>query len=409
MKNVGIIGGGASGMMAAVAAAEEGARVTILEKQDRIGKKILATGNGKCNLSNLSFSAQRDYHSQEPEKIESFFKQFSVREAVAFFEDRGLVLTEKNGYLYPRSGQASTVLNLFLEQLERLSVKIVTECGIHRIQKEKNGYRVCTDKGDFSFDTLVLACGSNAGTKEKDGLGGTQLSEKLGIRSSQMLPALTALRCEGEYWKALAGVRCEGQITLQVKSRQGEEKVYRESGEIQLTDYGLSGIPAFQLSRHASLGLFGKAAVNASVDFFPDVKLGQWRVYCEQRVQKSAGRTVSAFLEGMVNKKIAQVLLKEAGLKMTDTVCVPMQKNLWKALCLMRDFKVHVKAVNPAANAQVCLGGVLLGQLDDHLQAKQCKGLYFAGELLDVDGRCGGYNLQWAWTSGWITGKNASR
>ena len=409
MKRVGIIGGGASGMMAAVAASEAGAQVTILEKQDRIGKKILATGNGKCNLSNLAFVPGRDYHSQHPERLAAYFARFSVSDAVDFFESRGLVLTDKNGYLYPRSGQASTVLNLFLELLEKYQVKVVTECDILSIAAKKGGYEVASNLGNFCFDALILAAGSPAGTKEKDQLGGLSLAKKNGFSVSRMLPALTALRCKGDFWKSLAGVRCDGEITLYIKEKSGKPEVHRERGEIQLTDYGISGIPTFQLSRHASLGLSRGAVLEAHLDFFPDVDIKEWRGWCEARAKRGAGRSAGAFLEGMVNKKIAQVLLKEAGMKAADPVSFPISKPLWKALSLLRDFPVQVTGTNPVSSAQVCLGGVLLSEVDENLQSKAHKGLYAAGELLDVDGRCGGYNLQWAWTSGQIAGRAAAK
>lgn len=410
MKRVGIIGGGASGLMAAVAAAKEGARVTILEKQDRIGKKILATGNGKCNLSNLSFSAKRDYNSRNPEKLKSYFDKFSVQDTFRFFENHGLVLTEKNGYLYPRSGQASAVLNLFLELLEYLHIQVITECKVNAVTQKRNGeFVIETNLGKYVFDSIILSCGSPAGTKEKEQLGGIELAKMFALKSCKMLPALTALRCGGDFWKALAGVRCEGEITLKIIEKNGKYRTFSERGELQLTDYGLSGIPVFQLSRHAASALDEHMKVEASVDFFPDIPLNEWKKYCEERCESHKGRLIAAFLEGMVNKKIAQVLMKEAGIKNTEKVAFPMSKEFWKMMCLMRNFGVSVKATNPAANSQVCMGGVLLTEVDDKLQTYAISNMFITGELLDVDGRCGGYNLQWAWTSGWIAGKAAAQ
>jgi len=410
MKKVGIIGGGASGIMAAIAAAREGAQVTILEKQDRIGKKILATGNGKCNLSNLSFCVKRDYHSAEPELLDRYFGQYAVNETVAFFEENGLVLTEKNGYLYPRSGQASTVLNLFLELLEKYRVQVICETITEGIRPVKNsGFLVETSKGSFTFDSLILAAGSNAGTKLKDELGGLFLASMMGLKASGHLPALTALCCKGSLWKALAGVRCDAAVNVRIKNRQGNVTEYRERGELQLTDYGLSGIPTFQLSRHVSWALERKEQIEAYVDFFPELDIKEWEAFCKQQLKKSQGRNVSSFLEGMLNKKIAQVLIKEAGCKQEELIAFPIKRELWRVLELMRSFPVIITGTNPAANSQVCTGGVLLNQLDERLQAKAVKGLYVTGELADVDGRCGGYNLQWAFTSGVIAGKAAAK
>jgi len=408
MKKIGIIGGGASGMMAAIAASKKGASVMILEKQDRIGKKILATGNGKCNLSNLSFSAQRDYHSRDKEKLEKYFDRFCVQDTISFFEECGLMITDKNGYLYPRSGQAATVLNLFLEQLEKYQVKVQTECVVESVSHTKKGYLVKTNKEEYYFDELILSAGSSAGTKEKDKLGGMQLIKELQIKADPMLPALTAIRCSGEQWKAMAGVRCDGEITVILQDKQGKTQTFRERGELQLTEYGISGIPTFQLSRHVSKALQQHNKKEAYLDFMPELSWQEWKLVFEKQVKRSTGRNVLSFTEGMINKKVAQVLLKEAGIRNTELICYPMNDSAKKLMQLFKKYPIAIKETNPVFVSQVCAGGVYLSELDENLQVKAHQGLYVTGELADVDGRCGGYNLQWAWTSGWIAGNAAA-
>lgn len=403
MKRTGIIGGGASGMMAAVAAAARGAQVTVLERRDRTGIKLLATGNGKCNLSNLDFCIHRDYRSHDMQLLPSFFERFGTGETVAFFRERGMLLTDRNGYLYPRCGQASAVADLLRGELDRLKVLTVCGCNITAINK-KGCFRVSTEQKEYDFDTLILACGSPAGTKKRDGLGGFGLAESLGIRVYDPLPALVSLKCKESFFKTLAGVRCLAGVTLHI---EGKEE-YRECGELQLTDYGISGIPVFQLSRYASIALAQGRKVKAVLDFLPEIPQKDWKDFCQRQYAICRGRTVEQLGRGLLHKKIVQTLLSECGLNPSDVVGAGIKRKLDSLFGLMRGLAVSVSATNPMENAQVCAGGAALSSVSENLEVKKIPNLYLCGEMLDVDGRCGGYNLQWAWTSGYIAGNSAA-
>lgn len=406
MKRTGIIGGGASGMMAAVAAAGRGAKVTILEQRERVGKKLLATGNGKCNLSNLDFCVSRDYKSHDRKRLPSFFERFGVEDTVRFFRERGMRTINKNGYLYPRSGQAQTVLDLFREELERLGVITECSCRILNITKKENGFIVTTDRDTYYFDRLILACGSPAGTKPSDRLGGYDFARRLGLFVYEPLPALTALRCRDSCFRALAGVRCMAGVGIHI-SDKGKQREFYEYGELQLTDYGISGIPVFQLSGYAGEALARGKKVRAMIDFLPEIPREEWGRFCQDQYGFCLGRSAEQLGCGLLHKKIVHVLLAKCGIKPSEIVGTATKKRIFAFLDQMRSFPAEVISTNPMENAQVCMGGVALSEVDDNLQAFKIPGLYLCGEMLDVDGRCGGYNLQWAWTSGFIAGSAA--
>lgn len=408
MKRIGIIGGGASGMMSAIAAASGGAQVTILERRERIGKKILATGNGRCNLSNTDFCVERDYRSHNAGLLSQYFDRFGVEDTISFFRNAGMLLADRNGYLYPRSMQAAAVLDLLAGELERLSVRTVCECEVSQIKSGAKGFCVFSNQGTFLFDSLILSCGSGAGTNKKERLGGFGLAKALGLSVYEPLPALTALRCRERFLKALAGVRCMAKVTLHIAEGKGTN-VHEEFGELQLTDYGISGIVVFQLSRYASEALYENKRVQAVVDFVPEIPEEQWSAFCSRQYEICKGKSAALLGSGILHKKIVQVLLAESGLRGEELVSEHTKKRIFSMFARMRGLRLSIEGVNPMENAQVCMGGVSLSQLDENLQAKRIPGLFLCGEMLDVDGRCGGYNLQWAWSSGFIAGSAAAR
>lgn len=418
MGNTGIIGGGASGMMAAVVAASAGEKVTILERQDRIGKKLLATGNGRCNLSNRDFCVERDYRSQAPAgQLAACFSAFGVEETLSFFRERGLLTREKNGYLYPRSLQASAVLDFFRGELDRLAVRVVCSCTVTKIRKQKR-FLVMTDQGEYVFDRLILACGSAAGTNVKAKLGGFELAKGLGLSVHEPFPSLVPLCCREPFFKQLAGVRCLARVSLGIypahaagkrtisptEHREMPESVHVEEGELQLTEYGISGIPVFQCSRYAVSALTEKKRVEAVIDFLPEYEQNEWETVCQKQYEGCLGKSVLLLGSGLLHKKIVQVLLSCCGLKPDEIVGERTRKRIFSMFAQMRAFLVQVTGYKPMENAQVCAGGVALSEVDGHMEVRKAPGLFLCGEMLDVDGRCGGYNLQWAWTSGYLAG-----
>lgn len=399
---IGIVGAGASGMMAAIAAAREGAEVTLLEGCRQIGKKLLATGNGRCNLSNLDFDANRDYRGHDTGRLSGWFSRFGVRETISFFESLGLVLIDKNGYLYPRSLQAAAVLDSLQGELFRLKVRQITDCRIVHIQKKKR-FLLTSGQETFSFDRIILACGSSAGLARPDPPDGFALAGQMGLLTYPLLPALTALRCRERFFGALAGVRCQARIDLHVSDR-----VYSEKGELQLTDYGISGIPVFQLSRFASEALADKQPVSAVLDFLPEYPKETWDAFLTKQMRVFFGKPIRLMGCGMLPAKVVTTLMKLCGIRQEELVCPQNQERIRQLFQTARALGVTVYATNPLRQSQVCMGGVALSELDDDLGAIRVPGLYLCGEMLDVDGRCGGYNLQWAFTSGYTAGRAAA-
>ena len=404
MKNILVIGAGASGMMAALAAAKFGCRVTIYEKSDRIGKKILATGNGKCNLTNLNMGTEF-YYTEDEEKLARCLERFSERDTLTFFEELGLMTRERDGYVYPFCEQASVVLDVLRLALDKNGIQVKTSVEQIRIEVLKNGlFQVVSTAGKDRFDAVILACGSKAGIKNVI-TDGYDLAKNFGHKIKKLYPALVQVRCKEPVFSAIAGVRIKAGVTLLV---DGEVNAM-ESGEVQLTDYGISGIPVFQMSRLIAGFLDENKKITVCLDFLPHLSKDEWKDFYQKRLEDYAGRTAEEFLLGVLHKKISQMLLKEYGLKPADSINDSIKKKLELLCDAMKVFTVTPHSVNPFEQAQVCRGGVDFKELDDSMQSIYQKNLYVCGEMVDIDGKCGGYNLQWAWTSGYLAGSNAAK
>ena len=405
-----IIGGGAAGLMAAITAAENGAGVTILEHMPRVGKKILSTGNGKCNLTNLDMRPDC-YRCGIADFPMTAIGRFSVADTVSFFRRLGVVVTDRNGYVYPASGQAQTVLDALREKTESLGVRIVTECRPETVERDGTGFCVRTSCGAFQGDFLILAAGSKAAPATGSDGSGYDLAASLGHKIVKPLPALVQLKCRGDFFRSIAGVRTEAEVSLYTAGKHGElgDLLASDRGELQLTDYGISGIPVFQVSRYASEALDRKKRVLAVLDFFPSLKDEElFSLLKEQRMYLS-DRKAEGFLNGIFHKKLAALFLKAAGIRGEEMAGRLSDKKLLAAAELIKRTVVEVTAANSFDKAQVCMGGVRVKNVDPcTMESRLVQGLYFAGEILDVDGICGGYNLQWAWSSGYAAGASAT-
>ncbi len=402
-RKIAVIGGGAAGMMAAVQAARAGALVTIYERNDRIGKKILSTGNGKCNFSNEKMDLSC-YYGSGRKLIPVIYETFGVSETKRFFQNLGMRIKAVNGYLYPASGQASTVLDLFRYELAELSVMIHTGQQVTGITPSGNGIIVKTEQGGGQYDAVILTCGGAAAPDTGSDGAGWKLARQLGHHIIPVVPALTALRCKETYYKQVAGVRCDAKLTLYVEGGI----VCEERGELQLTDYGISGIPVFQISRHAAYALREQKHTIVTISFLPDYDQQTYEMFWQERLQRQSGQTMEAFLTGIVNKKINLLLLHLAGIKAAETAGMISESAMRKLQNLYRCLEAEVTGTNPFAKAQVSAGGIDCAEVMENLASRIIPGLYFAGEILDVDGICGGYNLQWAFSSGTVAGRAAA-
>lgn len=401
--SVGIVGGGAAGMMAAITAARCGALVTLLEGKDRPGKKILSTGNGKCNLGNEKLDTE-EYYTESPNFLEKCLGRFGTADTVAFFQEIGLMLKRKGGYLYPMSEQASSVLDVLRHELHRQKVHVITDCKIEAVEMVGAGIRLKGGGKMYCFDRVILACGGQAAPKTGSDGSGYRLAEKLGHSLIPVVPALVQLRCREGFLKAVAGVRADVLLT----AAAGDGALIQERGELQLTDYGISGIPVFQVSRMVNYILRKEKEVEIRLDFLPDITEEALRQLAADRKHLQRGCTVEAFFTGLLNKKLMLLFVRLAGLKAAEDAASADQKKMSLVYRLCKCFTVHVIGSNSFDNAQVCAGGVPLDEVTGQLESRKAPGIYFAGEILDVDGRCGGYNLQWAWCSGHIAGMAAA-
>ncbi|MDE7323614.1 MAG: aminoacetone oxidase family FAD-binding enzyme [Lachnospiraceae bacterium] len=428
MKNrVVIAGGGASGLTAAIFAAENGADVTVLEHRDRVGKKILMTGNGKCNLTNMS-DVHGNYYSSDSyslNKIYDTLGRFDAMKTRDFFKRIGLYTKEKrDGGVYPVSEQASIVLDVLRGECDRLGVNIRTDCDITSIdpdemsgcvhitqyireEKEqgKNGGKnkknvvVSEKKETVHYDRLILATGGRAAPASGSDGSGYRLARKLGHSIIEPLPALVQLRCYGDFFKEVSGVRAQSRLVLYIDGNPAAG----QEGELQLTDYGISGIPVFQFSRLASRALYEGRTCEVGINFIPYIARA-----ADVDTAHFYYKPVQEFLSGLVHKKVAALICKKKGIPVGVTVGQTGSDKVHECLDLLADFRVKAAEPNSFENAQVCCGGVPLAETGDNFESRKCKNVYLVGELLDCDGICGGYNLQWAWATGAIAGAAAA-
>lgn len=404
--NVLIIGGGASGMIAAISAASNGANVTIYEHNSILGKKILATGNGKCNISNRDFRLDC-YNSTDIDKLNNYFTQFDVEDTISSFRSLGLMLKEKNGYLYPACEQAVVVRDILKTGLEGYEVNVVTDVTVKSVKKITGGFSVESNLGTNIFNRVIMACGSYAGLRKMEripsDIDGYSLCYHLGHSVIPVKPALTQVVCKEDYFKEISGVRVECLINL------GCNGTYlgSEYGEMQITEFGVSGIPVFQLSRHIAANPDNEYEL--VIDLMPGVSEEEFITMMQSRILAYQGTSVEDFFLGILNTKLNALFIKLAGLDPMDVIGDGTEDAIIEAVSRIKCWKLNVKGTKSFENAQCCSGGIPLSEIDDNCESKVTPGLYICGEMLDVDGKCGGYNLQWAWTTGYIAGNAAGK
>lgn len=421
-RKIAVIGGGAAGMMAAIQAAEKGAAVEIYERNEKVGRKLLATGNGKCNFSNMEMS-RNAYYGSAVLFYEQFYPVFGVQETIDFFSQKGMLIKEKRGGLYPLSEQASTVLDILRYALEGDGVIVHTDSKVEAVLPDPAAGRLrlrISDRMTGFYDAVILACGGMAAPGSGSDGSGYQLAKQLGHHITRVVPALVQLRCAGDFWKSVAGVRTEAGLELFI---DGASRAYAQ-GELQLTNYGISGIPVFQFSREAAYAVAAKKKAEVLINFLPQLKKETYEQFWSKRwesadavyhgkspgdVKKASSQTMEQFLTGISNKKINQLILRLADCRLYDQAGTLPEKKRRKIKELYRAFPVTVCAANGFEQAQVSAGGIPAGELHENLESIYVPNLYFAGEIIDMDGICGGYNLQWAWTSGALAGRAAAQ
>ena len=397
---VAVIGGGASGMAAALAAGENpGTQVVLLERQARLGRKLLATGNGRCNLSNIH-ALPGAYHGEDTEFADAAIRTFSAADALSWFKSLGLhTVTEESGKVYPYSDQANSVVDVLRFALEKPNIRVVTGFEVTKIKKTDEGFTVGNGEESISCNRLIIACGGLAGTKLGGSMAGHKLLGKLGHSCTRLRPALVQLKTDWAGISALKGVRanCHARILCD------GDLFAHSSGEIQFTEYGVSGPVIFEISRDVCSKKGNWACV---LDLLPHVTREELAAELKARPQSLP---VEELLTGILHNRLGRVIVRAAGIR-SGTVSDLHSSKIAEVCRLVKEFEIPLTEPMGMDCAQVTAGGVHTDGFDPHtMESKLVPGLYACGEVLDVDGDCGGYNLQWAWSSGRIAGLHAGK
>jgi predicted Rossmann fold flavoprotein len=404
MKNIEVcvIGGGASGLIAAISAKSNGAQVTLVERNAKLGKKILVTGNGRCNYTNVLATAAQYNH---PAFVQPVLEQFSPERTLAFFENLGIPpKIEDEGKTYPLSEQASSIVDVLVYEVERLGIAILLDTKVASIKKTNGRFLIQFADGRKTESDRVIVCAGGLAMPQSGSDGsGFELAIQLGHKVTPTFPALVKLLLESPHLKHLDGVKINSTVELMLDNRV----IQSEHGDILFTKYGISGPTILQLSREANArrlageSLFVKVVLVDSLGYDDIAK----------RLEMVAHKSIQQGLIGLIHTKIIPILLQEAGIKHPqEPISALTPKDKGKLIRLLFDWRFPITGTKGFEDAQVTAGGVDIQFVSAAtLESKTIPGLFFAGEVLDIDGLCGGFNLQWAWSSGYVAGKAAAK
>lgn len=400
MKNVVVVGGGASGLVAAIYAKKNGNSVTILERNNSVCKKILLTGNGRCNYFNNDQSLEH-YHSNDDNLIKNIITKENLKELLLFFDELGVIPKVKNGYYYPYSNQSLSIKQVLLSKIEELNINIVYNYLVTDIRKENNKFII---NNDITCDVLILATGSKAYPKTgSDGIG-YDIARSFNHSIIKVMPALVQLKSNDKYLKELKGIRCDAKVSIY----EGNKFLNSEEGELQLTDYGISGICVFNLSYLAIKSLDKNKTVHAFVNFIPFIKTKEELIkYLDDRGEKLKNKKMDEFFDGLLNYKLAKVILEKSNINVSSYYKDLSIKEKESLSSSINEYDFIITASNSFDSAQVCQGGIPISEINLYtMESKKEENLYIIGELLDINGDCGGYNLTFSFTTGIKAGMN---
>ena len=395
-----IVGGGCSGVIAAIKAKNKNNEVIILEKNNTLLKKLLLTGNGRCNYFNENYSID-NYHSNNIDLVNEFISDKNIVMAKEFFDNLGIVPKIKNGYYYPYSNQATSIKDILVNEINRLGIKVIYDTYVEDIEK-KDKFIIKTNNKEYACDKLILATGSFAYPKTGSDGKGYSILEKLGHTIIEPVPALVQLNANSKYLKEWDGVRSDVYLEL----FEDGNYLSKEEGEIQFTKYGLSGICIFNLSHFISRGLLENKKYTVKINFVPFIKtlISPWLYNYSKKNKEKA---IYCLLEGFLNKKLIPIILKESNIKANKKYDELTKEEKIKLINSLRHFKVEITSTKGFDSSQVCNGGVSLDEINiNTMESNIIKDLYIVGELLDINGNCGGYNLTECWISGLLSGKD---
>ncbi|MDW7668829.1 MAG: NAD(P)/FAD-dependent oxidoreductase [Bacillota bacterium] len=399
-----VIGGGASGLVAAIAAARRGYQVDILEKNDRVGRKILATGNGRCNYTNINISSY-NYYSKNKKIVDNIIDKFSPERIVGFFRELGIQeYVDEAGKIYPNSLQASSVLDVLRMECKYLGVKEICDSEVVGILKQDDRFKINTIKDTYTCDKVVAAFGGKASPQLSSDGTGYPIMEKIGHSITPVFPGLVQLKLDSKYLKRISGIKVDGEISVEIDGNE----IKRDYGEILFTNYGISGPPVLQLSRHCIDRIEKNKKVVLKLDIFPKYDKNELFQLLENRFINMKYKTIKESFIGLINKGLIDVVLKESGIENTNIPGTKFKtKDIYKIVNTLKEWKFHVLGPYYWEHAQVTVGGINTKEIDPNtMESKILKDLYITGELMDVDGDCGGYNLHWAWATGYTAGRS---
>jgi len=401
---IAVIGGGASGLMAAITAKKSGKEVIILERKDRILKKVLITGNGRCNITNVNANIS-NYFGKNISSVENILNRFTPQDTMDFFNELGIICNEENrGKVYPLSGQASSVVDALRFEAERLGIKIETEFYVRKIEKDGFKFRIYSeDRKKIEAGRVILAAGGQSYPELGSNGSGFELAKELGHSVTKLSPSIVQLKTEKHQVKGLQGIK----IDVAVTAYGDNKKICTYDGELLFTDYGISGNVVFNISFVMPL----YKNVEFEIDFMEKFDYNELYEMLKERKRILSHLTMENYFNGMINKKLGQFLSKVSGIEKLSKPVKDLNDSDIKKLCtVLKKYRVKILETTGFKNAQVTAGGVSLDEVNtETLESKIVKGLYFSGEVLDVYGECGGFNLQWAWASGYIAGENSAK
>lgn len=403
---IAVVGGGAAGITAAIAARRKGASVTILESNQRIGRKILATGNGRCNLTNINTSIA-NYHGSNPRFVFSALSQFGVEQTLTFFERLGVAhKVEEAGKVFPFSLQASSVLDVLRYELDETGVEVLCGAEVVGINHNSRGFTIAfRSGGEFKADRVIISTGGKAAPHFGSTGSGYALALSLGHSVVEPFPALVQLKLASDYLKQIKGIKFEG--TAEVVSEN--KSLQAASGEILFTEYGISGPPILTLSRKTGECLKKNQRPWLKLVLLDSFTTGELEALLAERFINNPGKTLAFSFVGFLNKQLSPVILKEAGVDPNMIAGQVTDAELKKIAHILLDWRFPITGTTSWPAAQVTAGGVDVREIDGRtMESKIVSKLYFAGEVMDIDGDCGGYNLQWAWSSGYVAGDSAA-
>ena len=397
---IGIIGGGASGMAAALAAAENPAvQVILMERQARVGRKLGATGNGRCNLTNLH-AAEGGYHGDDSAFADFAISEFDPEKTLAWFSALGLfTVAEDSGRVYPYSDQANSVVDVLRFALEKENITVKLGFEAEKVKKTAAGFRIESKEETVECDRLIIACGGLAGTKLGGTMSGYKFLRSMGHKCTKLRPTLVQLKSSWGGCVGLKGVRCNCRAAIYHNGVRHSES----RGELQFTEYGISGPVIFEISRDACQE---KGDWTCRLDFLPDVSSDTLTAELQRR--KQTNLPASELLTGILHNRLGRVLSQSAGISQSRQVSQLSDYDLQQAVLAVKEFEIGLTEPMGMDSAQVTAGGILTKEFDNTtMESRLVPGLYACGEVLDIDGDCGGYNLQWAWSSGRLAGLHA--